>query len=787
MNGRSTCFVALIVASLLLCARAATMAAVDSPSGDHDPSEVRPKSSLPRSTPGSGLSAPGGSSPDVLTGGKAKRSASLAIQSTHLDRGPSFIQNRGQFDEKVKFQVKSAGKTLWLTNQGIVFDAFRAKVPAQNPSVPNQAAENQPQPRLSRGLDSGHAVPDAKNFERLAFSEDFVGANSASETIASGSQPGIYNYFIGNDPKKWVTDVAAYSGVAYRDLWPGIDLRLYRSGPNIEQEFVLKPGADFTAVQVAYKGIDGLRVADDGALVVKTAFGELRESRPRIYQEVAGQRVPVDGRFKLLSDTAYAFEVKGYQSQYALVIDPTLLYSTFLGGSAGEYLDDYYEQANGVAVDSSGNAYVTGFTYSHDFPTTTGAIEPTFSGNGGGITAFVTKLNPLGSQLVYSTYLNASASASGQGIAVDSAGEAYVVGWASDYPGQPEFPTTPNAFQTVCTESHFLAKLNAAGDNLVYSSCFGSDGFAYTYGGRPIAIGLDGSGHAYVAGTTACGIPTSTASYQPACLGSGMQAFMVEFDPAASGAASLVYGTYLGGTSGYSLSTLAYAVAVDPFGNAYVTGDTNEPDFPVTPGAFQTVLKGAQNCFVAKLNTSIPGTGSLIYSTYLGGSGGGYGADYANAIAVDSSGNAYVTGSTDSQDFPVTTGAFQTASVAAWNAFVSKLNPAGSNLVYSTYLGATRSGVCCSDSSSAGGIALDTSGDAYVVGSTTSPVFPVTSGAFQATLGNTDGNAFVTKFTASGSGLLYSSYLVEQRPGFRERRCCRSGWGCLRGWSHVGP
>jgi hypothetical protein len=422
--------------------------------------------------------------------------------------------------------------------------------------------------------------PESSTYGRLAFSEEFVGAHCDPGAEADHAQPGIYNYFFGKDSTKWVTHVRGYSEVVYHGVWDGIDLRLHGNGSDIEQEFVVKPGADLSKVRVAYKGIDGLRLAHDGSLVIKTAFGELQESKPRIYQEIARKQEEVEGRFKLSGDGAYTFEVTSYQPEYALVVDPTLLYSTFLGGTTNLTLGFPAQLANSIAVDSSGNAYVTGFTDASDFPLTTGAIQAQGGCNGSNCaTAFVTKFNAVGSQLVYSTYLTASYSSVGQGIAVDSSGEAYVVGWASDY--APEFPTTANAYQTGCPlDSHFMTKLNAKGDRLVYSTCFPGDSGAYPYGGRPMGVALDRSGHAYIAGTAACSTPTTVGAYQPACPGSSLQAFVVEFDPAASGTASLLYGTYLGGTSSSGVNAFGYGIAVDSSGIAYVAGSTNRSRFP---------------------------------------------------------------------------------------------------------------------------------------------------------------------------------------------------------------
>lgn len=288
-----------------------------------------------------------------------------AVLAKKLAMGASaFIENRGQFDAQVKFQLKGGGKTLWLTNGGIVFDSIRPKAGDTQKTEGNLGLNANPS---TPGFKSGVPGIEPGSFDRLVFSEGFIDANNAPSIEASRPQPGIYNYFTGNDPKKWRTNVRGYDEVVYRDVWKNIDLKLYRNGSDLEQEFIVKPGGDFTQVRVAFKGIDGLKVADDGSLVVSTAFGELRETKPRIYQEIDGKRVAVDGQFKLTSNTAYTFEVNGYHPQYALVIDPTLLYSTFLGGSG-------FEEGRGIAVDSAGNAYVTGRTTSTDFPTTPDAL-----------------------------------------------------------------------------------------------------------------------------------------------------------------------------------------------------------------------------------------------------------------------------------------------------------------------------------------------------------------------------------------------------------------------------
>lgn len=517
----------------------------------------------------------------------------------------------------------------------------------------------------------------------------------------------------------------------------------------------MRPGGDVTNVRVAYRGIDGLQITRDGFLVVHTAFGELRESAPRLYQDIAGNQVPVEGRFKLTGDSAYTFEVKSYQRQYPLVIDPTLLYATYLGGSNGDY-------GSGIAVDSAGNTYVTGYTSSTNFPTTPGVIQP--SGSGG---AFVTKLNPLGNNLLYSTYLayvDGPASQSSQSppiaIAIDSSGSAYVTGWA-----RPQFPTTATAYQTTCSAGcPFLAKLSPAADALVYSTYLGggNSNITWPYGGAARGIAVDTAGRAYLVGTAACDLPTTPGAVQVTPGGCGHAAAYLNFDaavsvidPAASGNASLVYSTYLGGSGG----DIGTAIAVDGFGAIYVTGSTSSTDFPVTPGAYQTILLGS-NAFVAKINPAISGHSGLLYSTYLGGTGGSGGS----GIAADALGNAYVTGSTAGTPtgttpvpFPTTQGAYLSCSdnfVGDSWVFVTELNAAGNGLIYSTCLGGTPYA-----EQAPSGIALDSNGNASVTGYTRSSAFPVTSNAYESVWHGGEFTGFVTKFDSRGSTLLYSSFL----------------------------
>ena len=713
------------------------------------------------------VATPTASLPDPSRSGVSTESKSLSRAT--LKNAPRstavFIENVGQFDARVLYQVKIGEQTAWLTAAGLVFDATRPTEGAAGiakPAKPGTFEDLLGTLPTSGTLDL--AKPPSRNLDRLVFSEDFVGTICCSKVEGKGLRLAIYNYFQSSDSTKWRTNVHGYSEVVYRDVWPGIDLRFYGNGPDLEQEFIVQSGGDLNRVQISYRGIDRIELAQDGSLEVYTAFGKLRETSPVIYQEIAGRRETVSGRFSLRTSTSYGFQVDSHKPEYALVVDPTLLYSTFLGGSAGDYawnvFNTYFgytldEYGAGIAVDTSGNAYVAGHTASTDFPTTTGAFQ--VSGSGG----FVTKLNATGSALVYSTFLGPSISA----VAVDSAGSVYVTGGGA---GQT-FPTTSNAYHQNCNQDLFLTVLNSTGDKLTYSTCFGASS------ANPAALAVDSGGRAFIAGSVSGSVPTTPNAYQTSYPGVGSAAFVTVIDTTASGASSLLYSTYLGisGTGG-AQGAYASGVTVDSFGNVYVAGYATA-GFPVTAGAFQTSHVGDNSCyvpceynpcaaprchdaFVAKLNPLALSSGqSLIYSTYIGGAG----EDTASGIAVDGAGNAYVTGTNYYGDLPVTPGAFSTTGTFGYSvpyAFVTKLNPAGSALVYSTYLRRATSG----DGSTATAIGLDSLGDAYITGSTSAADFPVTPDAAQSAKGDpthdfTD--AFLTKLNASGSGLLYSSYL----------------------------
>jgi hypothetical protein len=564
--------------------------------------------------------------------------------------------------------------------------------------------------------------------EGLALRLGFVGANPTPAIEGSRPREGTVNYLVGSDSANWQSGIPTFGEVVYRELWPGIDMVFRGANGKLKYEFVARPGADPSRIQLAYRGADGLALSSAGQLLIDTPFGTLRDEKPRTFQMVDGRRVPVASRFTLTERAGtYGFALGAYDSSRALVIDPGLLYASYLGGAD-------FEEAQNVALGADGSMYVAGYTLSTNFPSTAGAFDPTRDGSSDG---FVTKFGADGS-LVYATFIGGSEPENAIGLSVDAAGNAYVAGWTDS----ADFPTTPGAHHTSLNSSQdgFLAKIAADGSALVYSTYLGgqhSPGQGSTVA-TDVAVGADGS--AFVIGSSS-DFPTTAGAFD-GTLNGFEDGLVAKFSPDGS---TLVWATYLGGTA-CELESLV-GVAVDASGSAYVTGYTSSADFPTTPGAFDTT---ADTCdfadgFVTKLN---PSGSALEYSTFLSGESGE--ADVGFGIDVDASGNAYVTGATQSADFPTTTGAYDRTLDGSTDAFVAKLNAAGSGLVFSTFLGGR-------GPENGTAIAVDGAGNVFVSGGSSSDDFPTTPGAFDESHNGSD-DAMLVRLDASGSTLLYGTY-----------------------------
>ena len=635
-----------------------------------------------------------GAEPAVLASPSPQ--AGRAIRESYGNLPLGFEVNAGQTDPHVKYFTRGQGYGLFLTTTEAVFKLKTPGRPA--PAVLRMTLEGSSEPTSIDGLDALR---------------------------------GKTNYIKGPSTE-WRTGVTSYQKVRYTEVYPGIDLIYFGNRRQLEYDFIVAPGADPGAIGIRFEGAGTPRVADDGSLTMEVEEVEVRQHRPLVYQDVNGSRREVPSGYKVSDTGLVTFEIAEYDPALPLVIDPVLVYSSYLGGGAVSPIFSS-ESGDDIAVDREGAAYITGSAESASFPTTANAFQPELAGE---TDAFVTKVSPDGSEILYSTFLGGSASENrisfgDPGITVDAAGCAYVTGTTGS---GDDFPTTPGAFQR-SGGSLFVSKLDPTGSMLVYSTLLG-----YGVGD---AIAVDAAGHAYVTGgiTIQDGFPTRN----PLQTTPGT-AFVLKLNQQGS---DLVFSTPLGGTSragGHQSDDIDYgsAIAVDAAGNVYVGGRARSPDFPVLNAA-QPVHGGSTlDGFVTKIHAS----GSfLMYSTFLGGGD----RDMIRGLAIDSTSSVYVAGFTASDDFPVVN-PLQPQLGGDYDAFVTRLSPAGSAFTFSTYLGGSSTDV-------AWDLALDIQGSIYISGLTQSADFPVVRPLSSEFGSGVNGDAFVTKLSAGGSSVLYSTFL----------------------------
>lgn len=670
------------------------------------------------------------------------KQAHLPVTNSHYASLPlAFEQNRGQTNPQVKFLARGVGYAIFFTEKEAVMSLDRSE---EWSSTPFQSG--------SFGSEAGKRLPE-KDVLRL----NWVGAAASPRVEGLEKESGKSNYLTGDSPAKWVRGVPDYARVKYHSVYPGIDVVYYGNQRELEFDIDVAPSANLAMLRLKIAGVHhrkvDLSIDRQGDLVVRTRAGDVQFRKLHAYQpdgKGSGGKKFLQARYILEKDGQVGFDVRGYNRAKPLVIDPVLVYSTYLGGTD-------YNYATGIAVDSSGNTYITGYTSSVDFPVS-GGVQSTFAGGSCDtevntapcFDAFVAKLNPKGSALVYSTYLGGTGDDRGVRIAIDSSGEAYVAGYTDSLDFPTEGPLQgaigggtcgTSAYPEPCYDA-FVAKLSASGSNLIYSTYLGGTGDDFAS-----SIAVDSDGDAFVGGlTSATNFPVTAGAFQTSYGGGAFDGFVAKINAAGT---ALVYSTYLGG----SLEDHVNGVALDSAGNAYLTGQTDSSDFPVKDG-FQPKYT-ATTCgsalssipcfegFVTKLNSK---GSSLVYSSYLGGTAATYGLD----IALDSFDAAYVTGWTTSGDFPVTPGAFQSKWGGGDEVFVAKTVPAGDALDYATYLGGI-------NPDQANAIAVDSAGDAFIAGSAYGGKFPVAD-PLQADSGGFY-DAFVSEFNSTGSGLLFSTYL----------------------------
>ncbi|AXC10321.1 Cell surface protein [Acidisarcina polymorpha] len=651
----------------------------------------------------------------------AAKAPSRVIKADYSKLPLSFEANQGQTDPRVRFASRGHGYSLFLTDSEAVLALTKR--------------------------DATHLKTSWAAVKTDVIRMQLAGASRQLRVEGADAFPGKVNYFIGKDPANWHRNVPTFAKVKYRGVYPGVDLVYYGNQRQLEYDFVVAPGADPKVVRLRFAGASKLKLDSDGDLNIVAKNGAVVFHKPVVYQVKDGERERIDGRFQLLAKNTVDFQLGAFDPSRELVIDPTVAYSTYLGGNGndsdeGGFPDSPGDSVRQVVVDAEGYTYVTGTASSLNFPVTKDAFQKTNSivnpDDPSNHEAFITKLNPAGSALVYSTYFGGTGTDYIGGdisqIAVDASGNVYATGQVNTL----DFPTTPGAYDRVANKAGkaFVSKLDPTGSTLVYSTLLGG---SKGEGGGGIAV--DSAGNAYVTGgTNSTDFPTTPGAFETA----PASGFVTKLNATGS---KLIYSTYLGGSGSLKQDSVGpSSVFLDNSGNAIIGGLTNSSTFPTTPGAYETVLNIPPNenytGFVTKLNAE---GSKLIYSTYFPGV----------SIAVDLSGNVYGIATAG----PVTSNAFQSKG-GGW---VGKLNASGTALIYGTYL--VPPDVYFGAGNGLQAIAVDQQGQALVAGFSSSPGFPVTPDAFQPTfpgMSTSEGYPIVgvvAELNGSGTGLLYATYL----------------------------
>jgi hypothetical protein len=600
-----------------------------------------------------------------------------------------FVSNQGQWHKEILFSAQTfAGNFFIDSNHHLVYNIVKSEKPDSS----------------------------KKNFSGIVLKEILLNTNSLSIKPQNPSTAKV-NYFKGNNPKQWISNIPTFHSISYGEIYPDIELQLKAYSQSIEKLFFIKPNAQIEDIKIKVEGIKDLKINEKGELVLSTSLGEVLFTKPKgYYQDQTEQEIEVS--YVVYNKDEYGFKIKDYDKTRTVVIDP-LLASTYLGGRDPDI-------GNSLAVDSSGNVFITGWTKSKNFPTRAGAYDTSYND---GEDVFVAKFNNNLSSLLASTYLGGSGNEEGNSLAMDSSSNVFITGWTYSN----DFPTTEGAYDTSYNGGAvFVAKFNNDLSSLLASTYLG--------GGYGYSLAIDSSDNVFITGWTYSNdFPTTEGAYDTSWNGGG-DVFLAKFNNDLS---SLLASTYLGGDDKEESKSLA----IDSSGNVFITGYTDSKNFPTPARAYDTSWNGGQDVFVAKFNNSLS---SLLASSYLGGDD----QEESKSLAIDSSGNVFITGDTDSKNFPTPARAYDTSWNGGQDVFVAKFNNSLSSLLASTYLGG-------SDYNSGSSLAVDSSGNVFITGYTDSKNFPTIAGAYDTSYNDGDygDDVFVAKFNNNLSSLLASTYL----------------------------
>ncbi len=634
----------------------------------------------------------------------------------------SFTENKGQFPDHILYQASVPNATLWVTKTGMQYQLTRSVGDIDDQRLVNTDAPTSKLPQ----------------FEQLIVATTLRGSNPTPYATAQGLLEGTSNYFLGNDPNKWVTDVPSYSSVVLYNVYPGTDLYYYGANGRIEYDFSLAPGADPSLIQIAYEGVKSLAVAATGDLLIETEWSTITQHKPVVYQEQNGIRIPLDAKYAVTEPNVVTFDLPDtYNPALALVIDPQISYGTYIGHSGTDVGWD-------IAVDDCNNAYVVGYTNSSSFPTSGGAYQ---TGIGGSYDVLVAKFNTRDSgsgTRVFATFLGGDSSDVGYGIALDDDGDIYITGdTRSD-----DYPTTVGAYDTDRGDfansqrpDAFVTKLDNTGTDLFYSTFIGGAGADYAYG-----IDVDTNEYAYILGETYIGAATDSFPYvkgfetNTAASLATWEVFLTKLNDDGS---DVLYSTMYGGSNG---EFPGYGIAVDDDEIAYIEGQSASSDLDMVD-SYEDTYDAEWDAFVAVFDTKDSFTASLIYSTFIGGDSN----DVALSLTIDDNGFIYVTGSTSSPNFPVVN-AYQGSKSGVSDAFLAKIDPTqgASGLLYSTHIGGPGQEVIYD-------ITLDSLDQPLIAGridSTGWPSVNAIDGSY-----NGGGRDIVIAHFEDGNTILFSSYL----------------------------